>query len=103
WGAARADCDKLKDSGPDICVIDTRFERAGRVSVSTTFWAAEGPLLVSVIVSVALVPAVTDPGRVAVTATSAELAGVLGAKLATAVPQLVLSDGGGKPVAGQNV
>src|SRR5262249_37408708 len=48
--AVPADCDNVKESGPDICVIDTKFEPAGRGSVSTKFWAAEGPLLVGVIV-----------------------------------------------------
>ena len=44
------DCDRVKVSVPEVRVIDTNVEPAGSVSVSTTPWAALGPLLVMVMV-----------------------------------------------------
>src|SRR5256885_2030471 len=40
---------KLK-VGPLVCVSDTNVVLAGMVSVSCTFWASEGPLLLTVMV-----------------------------------------------------
>ena len=41
---------RVKASDPDACVMETKVEPAGRVSVSTTPVAGFGPLLVSVMV-----------------------------------------------------
>lgn len=38
------------NGGPDVCVIDTNVVFAGKVSVSVTFVASDGPLFVTVIV-----------------------------------------------------
>jgi hypothetical protein len=85
-------CVKVKLSGlPAAGVSATNVAPEGRTSLRVTPWAAPGPLLVSVIVYVALVPAVTVDGPRFVTARSAAAAGALGAKLATAVPQLAVA------------
>src|SRR6266849_443985 len=88
--AAPPDCPKAKLSVPDVCVIETKVDPAGNVSVSTTPWAALGPLLVMVMVYVALLPAVTEDGPLAVTAMSVEGSGLVIVKLARAVPQTLL-------------
>ena len=82
---------KTKESEPPVLVIETSVEPAGSVSVSTTPVAEFGPLFVIVSVYVALVPAVMDDGPVIVKAMSAELAGRLGKKFATAVPQFAVA------------
>src|SRR5207244_344138 len=84
------DCPNVKASAPPVCVMETNVAPAGRVSVSTTPADGFGPLFVTVTVYVAVVPEVTDDGPVTATATSAELAGALGRKFATAVPQFAV-------------
>jgi len=58
---------------PAAGVMETNVAPAGTVSVSDTFCASLGPLLVKVIVYVTLVPAVATAGPVLLTARSAEV------------------------------
>src|SRR5438094_509328 len=48
--------------GPLLCVSDTKVVFVGMLSVSTAFGAAAGPTLLTVIVYVRLLPAVTGLG-----------------------------------------
>jgi hypothetical protein len=50
WVTVPPDCPEVKASPPDACVIETKVEPAGTVSVRTTPEAGLGPLLVTVTV-----------------------------------------------------
>src|SRR5437588_300754 len=74
--------------GPDVWLCDTKVSPAGNVSVRDTVWASLGPLLVTEIVYVILVPAVAVAGPVLVTPRSAAAtAAVTNVYSATCVPQ----------------
>jgi hypothetical protein len=76
-------------SGPLVCLSETRVKPAGNASVSVTVAAAEGPRLVSVMVNVALPPAVTVAGPVLLTDRSAAVTVVVSVLELPLPPELV--------------
>src|SRR5438132_7302550 len=64
-------------AGPLVCVSETNVVLPGSTSVTATLWASLGPLLVTEIVNVRLLPAVTVAGAVLVTARSATVTAVV--------------------------
>src|SRR5262249_8136812 len=97
------DCTNVKASLPAGCVIEAEVEPAGKGAGRHTPAAALGALVGGVVGWGAFVPAVTEEGPLAVTARSAELALVLSAKLAMAVPQLLLEADVANSFVAQNV